>query len=280
MQDRSFKQQGRDGSQKKLLQEQTYIRGGECITVRYQNINNIFFSSNIQQSIIKHPYNSPSLSLQPPAQDKIPITTLTMHFSTIALTSLLSLASAAPAVLDARMPKGNTLAPSAISIYHGSNGAIDYGVARGEVSRNNWDGRDNSTLVTFNLNGQTLPNTCFLRFWLEPGTQSSNPASGSFWSGTGLIDVFSSLQPAPVEGSKGWGGPGNQRNNPLGRMKVNYNGDATVLDFAPNQLSGFKCPQIGDWNVKNGLVGFELVPVGDQDRVQWDGAVSGLYLNW
>ena len=206
-----------------------------------------------------------------------------MYFTTIALTTLLSITSAAPASLKARFPTGrynNVLPPSAISIYHGQNGAIDYGVYRGEVSRNNWDGRDNSTLVTFDLNGRTLPDTCFLRFWLEPNTQSSDPRTGSFVSGTGLIDVFSSLQPAPQEGSKGWGGPGNQRNNPLGRLKVNFNGDATVLDFAPNQLSGFKCPKVGDWNVKNGLVGYELVPVGDADRVQWDGAVSGAYLSW
>lgn len=197
-----------------------------------------------------------------------------MHFSTITLATLLSVTSAAPAAIEARFPKGNVLPPSAISIYHGSNGAIDYGVANGEVSRNNWNGLDNSTLVTFDLNGKTLPDKCFLRFWLEPNTHDS------YWDGTGLIDVFSSLQPAPKEGSKGWGGPGNQRNNPLGRMKVNYNGDATVLDFAPNQLSAFKCPKVGDWNVKNGLVGYELVPVGDKDRVQWNGASSGLYLNW
>ncbi|KAF9694186.1 hypothetical protein EKO04_007900 [Ascochyta lentis] len=206
-----------------------------------------------------------------------------MHFPTIALSalaSLASLASAAPAVLEERLPRGNVLPPSAISIYHVFDGAIDYGVARGEVSRSNWDGRDNSTLVTFDLNGKSLPENCFLRFWLEPSTQPSSPTSGSFWSGTGLIDVFSSLQPAPKEVSKGWGGPGNQRNNPLGRLKVNYDSDATVLDFAPNQLSGFKCPKVGDWNVKNGLVGYELVPVGDQDRVQWDGNVGGLYLNW
>ncbi|KAJ4361400.1 hypothetical protein N0V95_001913 [Ascochyta clinopodiicola] len=203
-----------------------------------------------------------------------------MHFPTIALVTLVSITSAAPTALEARFPKGNVVPPSAISIYHGSNGAIDYGVARGEVSRNNWDGHDSSTLVTFDLNGKNLPENCSLRFWLEPGTQSSSPTSGSFWSGTGSIDVFSSLQPAPKEGSAGWGGPGNQRNNPLGRVKVNYNGDATVLDFAPNQLSGFRCPKIGDWNVKNGLVGYELVPVGDQDRVNWDATVSGLYLNW
>ncbi|KAF1926406.1 uncharacterized protein M421DRAFT_93964 [Didymella exigua CBS 183.55] len=206
-----------------------------------------------------------------------------MQFTTLTLTTLLSLTFAAPASLKVRFPIGRynkVLPPSATSIYHGQNGAIDYGVYRGEVSRSNWDGRDNSTLVTFDLNGRTLPDTCFLHFWLEPNSQYNDPARGSFVSGTGLIDVFSSLQPAPKEGSEGWGGPGNQRNNPLGRVEANFAGDATTLDSAPNQLSGFKCPRVGDWNVKDGLVGYELVPVGDADSIRWDAAVSGLYLSW
>ncbi len=66
----------------------------------------------------------------------------------------------------------------------------------------------------------------------------------------------------------------------MGRMKANYNGDATVLDFAPNQLKSFPCPKMGDFNVKNGVVGFEVVPVGDWDRVEWDAGVSGLYLSY
>lgn len=50
-------------------------------------------------------------------------------------------------------------------------------------------------------------------------------------------------------------------------MRVNFNGDATVLGFVPYQLSGFKCPKVGDWDVKNVLVGHELVPISDADRV-------------
>ena len=205
-----------------------------------------------------------------------------MHSTTMALITVLSLASAAPACLEARFPTSrgnNILPPSAISIYHSSNGAIDYGVRRGEVSCENWNGRDNSTLVTFDINGRTLLEKCNLRFYLEPNTHSSNPGSGSFVSGTGLIDIFSSLQPTPVEGSKGWGGPGSQRNDYLGRVKV-QNQDAAIDTSVPNQLEGFNCPKASDWNVKNGLVGYELVPVGDADRVQWDAAVSGLYLKW
>ena len=67
------------------------------------------------------------------------------------------------------------------------------------------------TLVTFDLNGRDLPDKCSLRFWLELNSQYNDPSRGSFVSGTGLIDVFSSLQPMPKEGSKGWGGPDNQR---------------------------------------------------------------------
>lgn len=38
--------------------------------------------------------------------------------------------------------------------------------------------------------------------------------------------------------------------------------------------------KMGDFNVKNGVVGFEVVPVGDWDRVEWDAGVSGLYLSY
>ena len=205
-----------------------------------------------------------------------------MHSTTMALTTVLSLASAAPASLEARFPTSrgnNVLPPSAISIYHSSNGAIDYGVRRSEVSCKDWNGRDNSTLVTFDINGRTLPKKCNLRSCLEPNTQSSNPGSGHSVSGTGLIDIFSSLQPTPVGGSKGRGGPGNQRNDYLCRVKV-QNQDAAIDASVPSQLEGTNCPKAGDWNIKNGLVGYELVPVGGADRVQWDAAVSGLYLKW
>jgi hypothetical protein len=205
-----------------------------------------------------------------------------MHFNTIAFITLLSLASAAPASLEARFPNSRgtrVLLPLVNSLYHGFNGSIDYGVRRGEVSRENWNGRDNGTLVTFDLNGRTLPERCNLDFYLEPNVQSSDPSAGSFASGTRLMDIFSSSQPAPVGGSKGWGGPGNQRDNHLGRVEV-QNQDAKIVPTISSRLRGFPCPKIGDSNVKNGLVGYELVPVGDAVRVQWDTAVSGLYFNW
>lgn len=198
-----------------------------------------------------------------------------MLFSTFAAASLLSLAAAAPTAVEKRWPTdSSSLQPSAISIYHHFNGAIDYGVSNGEVSRAQWNGRDNSTLVTYDLNSRTLPATCSFKFWLESD-------SASLFSGTGQVDIFSSLQPAPVGGSPGWGGPGNQRYLNLGRFEVKYNGNAVVItNVAPNQLNSFPCPKIGDFNVKNGLVGYEIVPVGDSVRVEWSSAVSGLLLDW
>ena len=56
-----------------------------------------------------------------------------MDFTPLALTTIVSLASAAPASLEARFPTSrynNVLPPFATSIYYGQNGAIDYGVNR------------------------------------------------------------------------------------------------------------------------------------------------------
>lgn len=199
-----------------------------------------------------------------------------MHFCTLALAALLSFTSAIPtAAVEKRWPSTtNIIKPYTISIYHSFNGAITPAVDKGEVSRNYWDGRDNTTLVTFDITGRTLPATCFLRFYLDPADSAAS------WSGTAQIDVFSSLQPAPAQGSAGWGGPGNQRNLPLGRFQVTGLGQATPLNFAPNQLGSFPCPKVGDGNVRDGKVGYELVPVGDQDRVTWSADLSGLYLGW
>ena len=81
-------------------------------------------------------------------------------------------------------------------------------------------------------------------------------------------------------GSPGWGGPGNQRYLPLGRLKVRYNGAAGLVTDISSPLQSFPCPKIGDSNVKDGFVGYELVPVGDSVKEQWNSDVNGLYLDW
>ncbi len=201
-----------------------------------------------------------------------------MLFSTLVTTTLLSLTSAAPlAEISKRWPTddGTSLRPSVISIYHGQNGAIDYNTPHGEVSRAQWNGKDNSTLVTFDLTSRTPPAgaTCSFKFFIDPADTAAKA--------TGFIDIFKSLAPAPVGGSPGWGPPGNQRDTNLGRFQPQVGGYATVVsDVGPNQLNGFPCPTSSDYHVKNGLVGYEIVPAGDQVRVEWTAALSGLYLDW
>ncbi|KAF2124993.1 hypothetical protein P153DRAFT_370317 [Dothidotthia symphoricarpi CBS 119687] len=192
--------------------------------------------------------------------------------TTTTYTAVFTLVPETPTAVEKRQP--NVLKPSSIAIYHSFNGAITPPVSQGEVSRNSSNGRDTTTLVTFDLNGRTLPPTCSLRFHLDPKDSIAS------CTGTGHIDVFSSLKPAPIEGSAGWGGPGNQRNVPLGRMQVHGDGDATVLDFAPNQLGAFSCLEVGGLGVEGGVLAFELVPVGEQYRVTWDAGRSGLFLSW
>jgi hypothetical protein len=201
-----------------------------------------------------------------------------MLFSSLVITTLCYLTAAAPTAINKRWPvaDGTFITPSVISIYHGQNGAIEYNTAKGEVSREQWNGKDNSTLVTFDINGKTLGTTCSLRFF-----QDSADTSAIFTGYPAQVDIFRSLQPAPVSGSTGWGGPGNQRDIPLGRFEPRYNGNAVVVEnVGPGLLNSFPCPRIGDYNVKNGLVGFEIVPVGDRVRVEWTAALSGLYLDW
>ena len=199
-----------------------------------------------------------------------------MLLSTFVAASLLSLASAAPLTVEKRWPTddGSSLRPSTISIYHGQNGAIDYNVAKGEVSREQWNGKDNSTLVTFDLNKRTPPAgaTCSFKFYHDSADTSAQLS--------GDIDIFKSLQPAYTS-SPAWGPPGNQRDTNLGRFRPVYNGYATVVtDVGPNQLNGFPCPTAGDYHVHNGLVGYEIVPAGDRVRVEWTASLSGLYLDW
>ena len=201
-----------------------------------------------------------------------------MLFSSFVAASILSLASAAPAAISKRWPApdGSSLTPSAISIYHGQNGAIVYNVAKGEVSREQSNGKDKSTLVTFDLKGKTLGSTCSLKFFHD-----NADTSAIFTGSPAQFDIFRSLQPAPTAGSPGWGGPGNQRDIHLGRLEPKYNGNAVIVtNVGPNQLGGFPCPKVGDYYVKNGLVGFEIVPVGDRVSAEWNAALSGLYLDW
>jgi hypothetical protein len=184
-----------------------------------------------------------------------------MHSITLTAASLLSIVAALPTTLNSRWPNAtNILKPTIISQYSGTNGAITYNVEKGIAAKTNTG--DITTLVTFdNTSRDDMPTTCRLRFSLD-----SNDNSIAL-EGTKQVNIFSSLKPAPKEGSRGWGGPGNQRNLDIDMVTM-YRGGDFLVGYVP-------CPGKG-----KGPVGYEIVPVGDVDRVEWNGEMGGLYLTW
>lgn len=194
-----------------------------------------------------------------------------MQYTTIFLTLLLSLTFAAPTTNpEKRFPTlTNILKPSSISRYSGFNGAIQPNVFYGEASKSTSNnGHDISTLVTFMNNDLNLPATCQLRFYLD------NADNSVIVSGTGIVSIFSSNAPAPAAGSGGWGGPGNQRYEELGRFKVVKGGNGVLLEDFGRKLDSVPCPGRGK------SMGFEVVPTGDNDFVGWTKDISGLYMTW
>lgn len=187
----------------------------------------------------------------------------TMLFSLFTTTTLFTLSLAAPTSLSPRWPQiSNILRPSVISQYSGVNGAIVYNTPKGVTAKTSQG--DLTTLVTFENTALDLPASCRLRFYLD------STDSAVVTDGTKLVNIFSSLKPAPVEGSAGWGGPGNQRNLDIGRFLVYKGGNADLIQGG----EAVPCPKKGE------KVGYEVVPVGDVDRVEWSGSLSGLYLTW
>ncbi|KAF2787307.1 hypothetical protein K505DRAFT_258001 [Melanomma pulvis-pyrius CBS 109.77] len=189
-----------------------------------------------------------------------------MHFTTLALTTLLALTTAAPAPIEKRFPSAyRIITPSAISQYSVFTGAIAYNTATGLVRKTGDTQSDISTLVTFTIPPSAAGATCSLHFYLDP-------ADTTVVSGTGLIDLFSSLKPAPEHDVPAWGPPGNQRDREMARWKVVKGGEATFSTDVPNAAT-FKCPEAGK-------VGFELVGAGDKDEIRWGKALSGAYITW
>lgn len=191
-----------------------------------------------------------------------------MIFNKLATASLLSFVAAAPTTINARWPPlTNILKPTVISQYSGTNGAITYNVNTGTATKT--PSGDITTLVTFENTSLDLPITCRLRFFLDSAD------SAIILEGTKQVNIFSSLNPAAVQGSKGWGGPGNQRNQDLGRFALYKGGNGDFVRGFPTGVDSVPCPKKGA-----GPVGFDIVPVGEVDRVEWSAALSGLYLTW
>lgn len=149
---------------------------------------------------------------------------------------------------------GQTIKPSFLSLYNVGTGAIDFDVANGKIFKADTDGgKDITTLVTFDFPAASNGKTCYFSFDLD---------TTATLTGSGLFDVFTSLQPATAD-TTSWG-PGNQRNQNVGRMKAAVGAQATwVAQF----LHPFPCP--------TGTQGYELVGVYDNDDLEWSKALAG-----
>jgi hypothetical protein len=148
------------------------------------------------------------------------------------------------------------LKPIDISQYTVGTGAIDFDVAKGKIYKADSDaGNSITTLVTFDFPADSANKMCSFTFELD---------SGAILTGSGLFDVFTSLTPANHDTTT-WG-PGNQRNENVGRMKAVLPGQATwVAVFGGDP---FPCPA-------GTRKGYELVGVYDNDDIEWDNAISG-----
>jgi hypothetical protein len=189
-----------------------------------------------------------------------------MHATTV-LASVAALAAsviAAPASapIEARTGSpGNYFTPSSIYNYDVGTGAIACSPAGGLVHKSTTNnGHDITTLVTFTYPPETAGKKCSLYFYLD---------SAAGLSGSQKIDVFTSLNPAPGC-TTGWG-PGNQRDQQLGRLS------ATLGNYASWEWtsSGYLTVPT-DCKPAGTVEGFELVGVYDNDYVSWNPALAGV----
>ncbi|WYZ41386.1 hypothetical protein EsH8_V_000281 [Colletotrichum jinshuiense] len=183
-------------------------------------------------------------------------------FPKTVLAALLAATSAIASPVESRQAAPATyFTPSAIFTYNTRNGAItpSYGGVVAKSTSN--QGNDLTALLTFTYPQAAAGKKCQFYFYLDGPTSSV--------SGSGKLDVFTSLQPAPAGGSPGWG-PGNQRNVNIGRISVVSGGYATWdATYGAYLTAPTDCKAAGT------VEGLELVGVYDNDYVSWNPQVSG-----
>ena len=173
---------------------------------------------------------------------------------------LVSLAVATP--LPDAATGSNIIRPSVRSQYYVSSGRINYNTGFGYISKNQMTS-DVTTLLTINIPPAAAGKTGMFHFALD------NAASTTV-TGSGLLDLFSSLQPATGP-TTSWP-PGNQRNNQLGRLQVAKGTTATWVPGFPTAAQSFTLPAAGSY-------GFELVGVYDKDLVSYSGS-NGIWISY
>lgn len=149
------------------------------------------------------------------------------------------------------------LFPGATSVYHVDSGAIEFNTGHGLVSKTQGSGADTSALVTFAFPADVANKQC--EFFLELDNAALHLV---YASGSQKVDVFSSLYPA-AEDRNEWG-PGNGRNQHMGRMNV-VDGGFSTAEWGLT----FPCPA-------SQTLGYEVVATGDSQHVEWWEPADGL----
>ncbi|RYN15444.1 hypothetical protein AA0113_g12495 [Alternaria arborescens] len=157
----------------------------------------------------------------------------------------------------------NIIKPRVNSLYEVWTGAVRHNTTNGKIFK---DGKttDITTLLTFDFPPESEGKTCSFHFNL------ASDASVKV-SGTGQLDVFTSLTPAT--GSTSSWPSGNLRDQHLGRMTAQRGGAATWVSGFPTLGQGFPCPA-------GKTYGGELVGVGDADFIEWLAGTSGASIQW
>ncbi|KAK3331857.1 hypothetical protein B0T19DRAFT_482259 [Cercophora scortea] len=179
------------------------------------------------------------------------------------LTTLLL--STGPLLARAFTPRGAThlprqdtgvIEPTTLYTFNVGTGAINCTNTGGLVSKSPTNGgNDTTTLITFTYPPESAGKSCTLQFFLAGPDVTLD--------GTGQIDVFSSLAPAP--GCTDTWPPGNGRNIQLGRWNVETSEYATWDCYLTEPTT---CAAPGT------VEAYEYVGVGDYDLVQWGDASS------
>jgi len=189
--------------------------------------------------------------------------------TTTSLLLLLGLSAAAPtpAAEPAPVPwipgSGSVITPTAVSQYDVWTGAIRYNVGAGKIFKNN-KVTDTSTLLSFAFPAASAGRTCTFHLFLGPA---------STLTGSPNFDIFSSLQPATAS-TNSWG-PGNQRNNYLGRAQAALNAEAVFLQGYGTAAQSFPCPAAGT------TAGYEFVATDDVEDIEWSQAGGvGAYITY
>jgi hypothetical protein len=159
----------------------------------------------------------------------------------------------------------NAFTPIYTYNYDVGTGAIECNPAWNRVTKSDYDnGHHITTLLTFEYPAASAGGLCQFGFHLT----LTDVLDGD---GGGLIDLFSSQEPAP--GCTSSWPPGNRRGDHLARLQPVLGGDAEYTDIYITYITEpTPCAPPGT------IEAYELVGVYDNDHVEWQPSVSGPFI--